>query len=428
MSDLREQFERAHDQMHDEWRDDYKRSVRGELRACAYNVRLCLLNHPMTKGVLGYDEFASRPVLLKRPPWEIGDGGPYPRAIEDTDLTAAAVWLQGVEEIMVSPDRVAAPLLLVARENRFHPVSNYLHGLTWDGVARIDTWLHRYCHAATTDYHAAVGARWLIGAVARIEQPGCKLDTCLVLEGGQGWGKSTAARLLAGIWFTDHLPDLSSKDALTQLQGVWLIEIAEFHAISRAETARIKSFMSSTTDRFRPPYGRSAADHPRQCAFFGTINPTAGGYLEDPTGARRFWVVECGGPIDLDGLRRDRDQLWAEALHRYRAGERWFLDTPALQAAQAEEAEDRYAGDDREDMLLNYLYRLYREEGANASITTAGLVMCALAVTSPERVTRSLQTMAGNVLTRQGWTRRRTSPREGPRERRYSPPPGWNPK
>jgi predicted P-loop ATPase len=165
----------------------------------------------------------------------------------------------------------------------------------------------------------------------------------LVLEGPQGARKSTALKILAGEeWFTDELPDLGSKDAAMHMQGVWIIEIAELDAIGRAEVSRIKAFLTRTTDRFRPPYGRYTIEVPRSCVFAGTVNPDT--YLRDETGNRRFWPVRCG-TIDIDALARDRDQLWAEAVARFRAGAIWWIDTPELIEAAAAEQEKRYQGD-----------------------------------------------------------------------------------
>ena len=175
----------------------------------------------------------------------------------------------------------------------------YLQGLLWDGVERLDRWLSTYLGAEDTDYSRAVGSRWLISAVARIFQPGAKADCCLILEGPQGIRKSTALRTIAGEYFTDELADLGSKDAAMQTRGVWIIELSELDNLSHAEVARIKAFMSRTTDRFRPPYGMRLVESPRQCVFAGTVNH--GTYLRDETGGRRFWPVVCGR-IDVEGL------------------------------------------------------------------------------------------------------------------------------
>jgi predicted P-loop ATPase len=193
-----------------------------------------------------------------------------------------------------------------------------------------------------TEYSRAVGSRWLVSAVARVLRPGAKADCCLILEGAQGIRKSTALRTLAGEYFTNELADLGSKDAAMQTRAVWIIELSELDNLSHSEVARIKAFMSRTTDRFRPPYGMRLVELPRQCVFAGTVNHST--YLREETGGRRFWPGACGR-IDVDGLARDRDQLWAEAKARFDAGVVWWLETVELVQMAADQQVDRYEGD-----------------------------------------------------------------------------------
>ena len=200
-----------------------------------------------------------------------------------------------------------------------------------------------YLGRRDTPLNRAIGSRWMISAVARIMQPGAKVDHMLILEGPQGTKKSSALKMLAGAdWFTDELAEIGSKDAAQQMRGIWIIEIAELDAISRAEVSRIKAFLSRTTDRYRPPYERYVVEVPRQCVFAGSVNPDT--YLRDETGNRRFWPVRCGN-INLDALSRDRDQLWAEAVARYRDGTIWWLNEAELIADAKIEQDQRYQAD-----------------------------------------------------------------------------------
>jgi predicted P-loop ATPase len=247
--------------------------------------------------------------VLKPAPWGVVPKGEW----TDHEDRLAAEWLQR-QGILVSVDVAGQAVQTAARDHPFHPVRTYLNGLQWDGVERVDRWLSTYLGADDTEYSRAVGSRWLISAVARIFRPGAKADCCLILEGPQGIRKSTALRTIAGEYFTDELADLGSKDAAMQTRGVWIIELSELDNLSHAEVARIKAFMSRTTDRFRPPYGMRLVESPRQCVFAGTVNH--GTYLRDETGGRRFWPVVCGC-IDIDTLARDRDQLWAETKIRF---------------------------------------------------------------------------------------------------------------
>ncbi len=193
-----------------------------------------------------------------------------------------------------------------------------------------------------------MGSRWLISAIARIFRPGAKADCCLILEGPQGIRKSTALRTLAGEYFTDELADLGSKDAAMQIRGVWIIELSELDSLSHSEVARIKAFMSRTTDRFRPPYGMRLVESPRQCVFAGTVNHST--YPRDETGGRRFWPIACGR-IDVDALARDPDQLWAEAKARFEGGAVWWLETADLVQMASDQQIERYEGDPWEEVI-----------------------------------------------------------------------------
>lgn len=270
---------------------------------------------------LAHDEFADRVVVVEPPPWN-RDDGTTPRAWTEADTVECQAWLQS-QLYRPSKDAVYDAVRLVAHRNPNHPVRNYLDGLQWDGEARLNGWLSRYLGAEDTPWTRTVGPKFCIAAVARIFQPGCKVDTVLIMEGLQGIRKSTAVATLASAdWFTDELPDVTHKDAAMQLRGVWIVEVAELDAMNRSETSAVKKFMSRSVDRYRPPFGRIVVDVPRQCVFIGTTNDES--YLKDQTGNRRYWPVACGAG-DMDALARDRDQLWAEAVTRYRAGEPWWL-------------------------------------------------------------------------------------------------------
>lgn len=206
-------------------------------------------------------------------------------------------------------------------ENAFDPVLDYLGDLAWDGVKRIDSWLVDYFGAPNSDYVRAVSRILLIAAVRRARQPGCKLDTIVVLEGLQGTGKSSALLALAGHsdFFSDQ--DILAVDTRQQaelMEGVWLYEIAELEGLSRAEASKVKAFASRQVDRARAAYARHREDNPRRCVFIGTCNESQ--YLKDRTGNRRFLPVETT-EIDVDGLNGVRDQLWAEAAAAETDGE-----------------------------------------------------------------------------------------------------------
>jgi predicted P-loop ATPase len=228
----------------------------------------------------------------------------------------------------------------------------------------------------------------------------------LVLEGPQGFRKSSVAQALFGVdWHTDHIPDLHSKDAALQIQGKWILEHAEMATLSRTDANRAKEFISRRVDRFRPPYDKLTADFKRQCVFLATLNPSANGYLKDETGARRFWPVKCGAiwpegqQADAEAVAAARSQLWAEAVARYNAGQRWWLDTRALEAAQAETAEARFDADAWHDLI--------REFVADKPYIRVGEVLSQALAIVPRDQSKQFQMRVGAVLHTLGWRRKR---------------------
>ena len=206
-------------------------------------------------------------------------------------------------------------------KNTFDPVKDYLAGLRWDGVKRLDRWLSTHLGAEDNPLNRAIGRKMLIAAVRRVREPGCKFDQIIVMDNSQqGAGKSTAIRILAGDEnFSDQEILLcGQKEQQELLSGVWFYELGELSGLGRADLNRLKTFVSRQVDRARPAYGRSRVDRPRRCIFIGTTNDSE--YLRDPTGNRRFWPF-TPGTIDLQALRRDRDQLLAEAAAAEASGE-----------------------------------------------------------------------------------------------------------
>jgi predicted P-loop ATPase len=386
------------------WHSELQQDRSGYRKNLA-NVALILSNDPGWIECLGFDEFSGRIMLLKCPPSHVGlRGDAFPRKWCDADEGRVAVWFQRTWKIEATPELVSQAVVVVAHEHRFHPVRDYLEGLRWDGVPRLARWLTTYLGVRETDYSRAVGAFMLRAAVARIFKPGCKVDTMLVLQGEQGAFKSTAIKTLCGAqWFTDELSDFGSKDAAMQLRGAWFIEAAELSGMMRAELERVKAFFSRAVERYRATYGRHVEDQPRQCVFFGTTN--ADTYLKDETGNRRFWPVLCGvvGGIDIEGLARDRDQLWAEAVRDIQAGERWHLDkqqdAKALkQALAAQEAV-------RERDAWETKIQAYLTKRSAVFVTTADLLGDALLLETGRWGTGE-QRRVGAIMRGMGWQRR----------------------
>jgi len=335
------------------WKKDLIRAkppmntTEGRILPVLANAIAAFRHAPEWGGVLAFNEFGFGTIALKPAPWGIVPKGDW----SDHEDRLAAEWLQK-QGVLVSVEIAGQAVQTAAQDHPFHPVKNYLKGLPWDGVERLDRWLSAYLGAADTAYSRAVGSRWLISAVARIFHPGAKADCCLILEGPQGIRKSTALRTLAGEYFTDELAELGTKDAAMQTRGVWIIELSELDGLSHSDVARIKAFMSRTTDRFRPPYGMRLVQSPRQCIFAGTVNHST--YLRDETGGRRFWPIPCGR-IGIDELARDRDQLWAEAKARFDSGAPWWLETAELVHMATDQQIERYEGDPWEEVIGPWL-------------------------------------------------------------------------
>jgi predicted P-loop ATPase len=391
-----------------DWTNDLKLDDKGGIKPLLTNYILILTHNPKWKGVFAFDEFAVRVVIRKRPPW----GAEAP----DTHLTdhhesQVCIWFQG-EDINAKLGDLGRAIQAAARNNPFHPVRRYLDALQWDGTPRLDTWLITHCHADDTVYVRAVGRRFPISAVARIYQPGCKVDHMPILEGSQGKQKSEAIRTLAvkDAWFTDRLSHVSSKDAAIEMGGVWLVEVAEMDALTRASSSAQKGFISRRIDRFRPPYGKHTIPLQRQCVFAGTINPPVGGYLKDPTGARRFCPVACHGMIDLDGIERDRNQLWAEAVHRYKAGEAWWMETRELEALAKAAQDARFKTDPWQETVERWL-------GESKDTSVNDVLHGALKISKHDQ-TRSAQMRVADILTHLGFEKYRA--RDGKeRQNRY---------
>jgi predicted P-loop ATPase len=308
------------------------------------NACLALEHDPHWTGKLTFDQMRQAALLAAS----------EPRPVTDDDITNIQRWLQRAGLKALSHTVTGHAVHHVARQNPFHPLRNMLAALHWDGIERLSLWTHSYLGTENTDYTRAVGRMFLVSMVARILTPGCKADYMLVLEGPQGVLKSTACRILAGDeYFSDNLPDLTdSKEVSIHLQGKWLIEVAEMHAFSRAEATLLKQFLSRQAEQFRPPYGIHEVTIPRQCVFIGTSNKDH--YLRDETGGRRFWPLVTGS-INLDALRRDRDQILAEAYQACMAREP-FYPSPVFEAEHiTPQQEARYEFDPWFELVQNWL-------------------------------------------------------------------------
>ena len=320
----------------------------GHPRAILANALTALRQSQVWDGVLAYDTFSLRVVTRRRALWHLEGGQLW----TTDDCTLLTEWMQR-HGVLVGTTIATEAMLSTAKRQSFHPARDYFEGLQWDRTARLDRWLVHYLGVKESQFALGVGSRWLISAVARVFRPGCQADYALLLQGPQGIKKSLALQTLAGDdWFSDHLSDLGNKDSRIELQGKLIVELGELVAVRGAAVERWKNFLTSRVDHFRPPYERSVSPHPRQCVFAATTNEDTP--FTDATGNRRFWPVDCG-EIDIVGLKRDRDQLWAEAMSRFKEGAPWWLETDELTQAAVVEQEKRYEPGQWDDVILEWI-------------------------------------------------------------------------
>ena len=321
MADM--EFEDITDEEED-FREKLKRDRRGTPESDVFNCLIVLKYDPALKGKIRLDEFAHRLVVIDDLPWRGKDETPY---WTDTDDACLRNYF-ATKYLIKGKGIIDDALQEVTQANKFHPVREYLTGLTWDGECRVDTLFIDYIGAEDTEYIRAVTRKWVCGAVARVMVPGIKFDTAIVLYGAQGLGKSLILERLGRKWFNNSLVDIKTKDALEQIQGSWINELAELAPTYKNDNEIVKAFISRTSDRFRSPYGRRTEEYPRQCVFAGSTNNLM--FLKDRTGNRRFWPIT--GDKDRktknawDITQDDIDQLWAEAYYYWANGESLVLE------------------------------------------------------------------------------------------------------
>ena len=345
-------------------------------------------------GVFAYNEMLRVPLLMQ--PLE-DRPEPLPRPVTDVDVGVVQERLQHLGLKRLSKDIVHQAVDVRAHERRFHPVKDYLGDLQWDGIARLADLFPNYFGAKVTPYTQAIGPMFLISMVARILEPGCKADHLPVIEGPQGTLKSSACQILGGDWFSDNLPDVTAgKDVSQHLRGKWLIEVSEMHAMNRTEATLLKAFITRTTERYRPSYGRKEVIEPRQCVFVGTTNRDT--YLRDESGGRRFWPVKAG-TIDIDALAHDRDQLFAEAVVRFRNGVRWWPDKDFERDHIMPEQASRYEADAWEENIAAYIE-------SKSKVTVGEVARDALYIETPRIGTADQRRIAAALETLR-WRRER---------------------
>ncbi len=335
------------------WREQIERvdgEAEGKPKSTLRNVVLIM------KGACGGDlfrlnEFSGQETYGVVPPWHRVLGS----EVREIDLSNIRRWFAEFWRFEPAIPLVHEAIRLVAFDNRFHPVRNFLEKLEWDGKPRIDHWLQKYLNADGPEkYVSAIGAKTLVAMIKRIYEPGCKFDQVLILEGLQGCGKSTAVRTLSEPWFSDGFINIGDKDGVLAMRSVWVVELGELSGMRKADVDQLKEFISRQSDRIRTPYGRLVENFPRQCIFIGTTNSDS--YLKDPTGNRRFWPVKVGA-TDFRALEKDRNQLIAEAKVAYELGEKIYLDDDEVRELATSEQEKRVFEDEWVGKVKKIIYQ-----------------------------------------------------------------------
>lgn len=366
-----------------DWGTAWDTDGRGKLQATMYNIASYLMM-PMTPdkksinplmGVVAYDEFADQVKFAKQAPWH-KDEKRIGSEWEDDDTGALELYLSQRWHFNAQPAMIDRGVMVAAKEHTYHPVKNYVLSITWDGVPRIDQFLPKYAGSPDNAYTREIGKNTLIASIARIWEPGCKHDSMLVFEGDQKAGKGEFVRALAGEhipsqrWFADIPIDPKDKDMVDKLIGVWFAEASEMEFLKRTEINAFKRWMTVTRDKVRLAYKRRSKTYARQSILIGTFNPEQdAGYLTDETGNRRFWPVTIG-KLEIEALKRDRDQLFAEALHRYRKGELYHITDPAIEAWAKREQSARMSGDIWHEIIHQWLL----DAGVNLPLLTVANV------------------------------------------------------
>ena len=379
--------------------ESFDKSATGE-SILAVTLRI-LENDSIIKGLYRYNQFSKEIEHTGPVYWSlhIKEGSP----LGDNDFIELASLLAKKYDFSPPMQRIEQAVRSIALRKSYNPVANYLTSLRWDGEPRLDLWLHRICGADDNIYTSAVGRKFLVAAVTRVFDPGCKFDYMTILEGKQGIKKTTLVEVLAGKEYSTAISfTMSNKEIVDIMRGKWLIEIKEMHGFSKSDVERVKAMIDQHTDRVRVSYGRKAEDHPRNNIFIGTMNPLGENkYLADETGNRRFWPIECKGDIDINTLYTIRDQLWAEAVHLYKNKEPLYLETKDVEKIAENHQEERTLHSDPWDNLIAAY--LKEKENQLTQELTATQIMAECLKILPEKMNRGYAGRVGRSVKKYGW-------------------------
>lgn len=340
------------DQDDNDWMTELDADSKGNYTSSAFNISHILTNDVRLKNCFKQNAFDNKRYAFKTLPWR---KIPKPEPLKNVDYSGIRNYLETLYGI-TGVQKIDDALALEFEKNSFHPIKDYLEAQTWDGKERLDYLLMNYFGAADNIYSREAIRKPLVAAVARIYNPGCKFDLVLTIIGPQGTKKSSFVNKLGGAWYSDTFTTVHGKEAFEQLQGAWLMEIAEMAGFRKSDAEGIKHYISKQVDSFRPAYGRATEDYPRQNIFIATSNKSD--LFTDATGNRRFAPVDVIVADIIKDVWRDLDgevsQIWAEAKYLYDQGEKLYFSAEAERIAKAEQT-SHCEVDDRRGLIEYYL-------------------------------------------------------------------------
>lgn len=387
------------------WNPDIRTDNHGVVVACEHNAILILRGDPRFAGTIAWDEFTQRALYNEQP-------------LTDAAEVQILATLQRHYTVKFCKSHVVSAIMVVAAGNAIDTLKMKFDAFpAWDGTSRLDTLAaHRLrtpiADQNEHDYARIVVRKFLIQAVARAYEPGCQADATLMLIGAQGARKSTFVKLLGGAFFTDQVANINDEQkSANSLHGKHVVELAEMAAFKGISPQRVKQWLSLCADHYTPKYIRNAVTVLRRCVFVATTNHNTP--LSDPTGERRFWPLHVGD-IDVEGLREDMPQIWAEAIAAYRAGEKWHLTD--AESALAKDAQSMSSGPDAwEQLIEDYLIR-------NPTPTIVDIITGALGL-EKAKASPHEQSKIADILAKLGYHMTRPRAKDGKRPRTWTKVP-----
>lgn len=361
-----EEVELSKEEQDNSWTSELTVNTKGEYENSANNLNIIFQFDPFLKNAFKLNTFDNKRYVTKTLPWrKIDDVEP----LRDVDYSGVRNYIECIYGI-VSSQKVDDALALEIEKKKFHPIVEYIKSLQWDGVPRVNTLLIDYFGAEDNAYTRAAIRKMLCAAVTRVFHPGTKFDTALILVGPQATYKSTFVKKLGKNWFSDTFTTVQGKESFEQIQGAWLVEIAELSGLKKAEVETIKHYISKCEDSFRPAYGRTIETYKRQCVFFGTTNSKD--FLRDPTGNRRFLPIDVRPEYATKNVAQELteeevDQVWAEAYEMYKQGESLYMTGEEDMLAKIEQHKHSEQ-DERKGIIEEYLNAKYPDNWASMDL------------------------------------------------------------